>query len=121
MFGIGSTEFLVIIVVALLVLGPEHLPKVMRTVGKTMADFRRITTDFQRTINTESAMEEERRRKQEERAARPKKKKRPEAKPENQAPADADANAAGEVIVTTAEGSGSASAAPQENTGDAQV
>lgn len=118
MFGIGSTEFLVIIVVALLVLGPEHLPKVMRTVGKTMADFRRITTEFQRTINTESAFEEEKRKKQEERAARPKKKKkRPAPTPEEQA--DADTDASGEVIVTTAEAPGSATATPQETRGDA--
>ena len=119
MFGIGSTEFLVILVVALLVLGPEHLPKIMRTVGKTMADFRRITTDFQRTINTESAFEEEKRKKQEERAARPKKKKRPEPKPEDQASTDTVTNTTGEVIMNAAEASGTATATTQEKTGDA--
>ena len=58
MFGIGTTEFLVIIVVAILVLGPEHLPRIMRTVSKVMSDFRRVSTEFQRTINLEASQEE---------------------------------------------------------------
>ncbi len=58
MFGIGSTEFLVIVLVALLVLGPRNLAKVSRTVGKYMGEFRRISTDFQRTLNAEVADEE---------------------------------------------------------------
>ena len=58
MFGIGSTEFLVIILVALLVLGPRNLAKASRTVGKYMGEFRRISTDFQRTLNAEVADEE---------------------------------------------------------------
>ncbi|SIO29748.1 Sec-independent protein translocase protein TatB [Halodesulfovibrio marinisediminis] len=58
MFGIGTTEILVILVVALIVLGPKSLPKVARTLGKGLAEFRRVSTDFQRTINTEIAFEE---------------------------------------------------------------
>lgn len=72
MFGIGSTEFLVIIIVALLVLGPEHLPKIMRTVGKTVGEFRRLSTEFQRTINTEVAFDEEKQKKQEAKAQKKK-------------------------------------------------
>lgn len=119
MFGIGSTELLVILVVALLVLGPEQLPKIMRTVGKSMADFRRISTEFQRTINTEAALDEEKQKKQAEKAARPKKKKRPAPTPEDQASADAKQDS--EVIVTTAEASGSENVTIQEKTGDAQA
>lgn len=59
MFGIGSSEFLVIIVVAVLVLGPEHLPRIMRTVTKVMSDFRRISTELQRIINLESFITDE--------------------------------------------------------------
>ena len=58
MLGIGTSEFLVIIVVAILVLGPEHLPRVLRTVQKVMSDFRRISTDFQRAVNLEAHLEE---------------------------------------------------------------
>lgn len=63
MFGIGTTEILVILVVALIVLGPKSLPKIARTLGKGMAEFRRVSTDFQRTINTEIELEDHEKRK----------------------------------------------------------
>ena len=59
MFGIGSTELLVILVIALLVLGPKNLPKIAQTIGKAMGQFQRVSKDFQRTLNTEVALEEE--------------------------------------------------------------
>lgn len=65
MFGIGTPEILVILVVALIVVGPEKLPKFARTIGKTLGDFRRVSTDFQRTLNTEIAFEEHSQRKKE--------------------------------------------------------
>ncbi len=63
MFGIGSSEFLVIILVALLVLGPSHLPKIARTLGKAMGEFRRVSNEFQRTLNLEAEREEHEERK----------------------------------------------------------
>ncbi|GFM35786.1 Sec-independent protein translocase protein TatB [Desulfovibrio psychrotolerans] len=65
MFGIGTTEILVILVVALIVLGPKSLPKIARSMGKGLAEFRRVSTDFQRTINLEVDMEEHEKRKKE--------------------------------------------------------
>ncbi|WP_366517552.1 Sec-independent protein translocase protein TatB [uncultured Mailhella sp.] len=59
MFGIGSTELLVILIVALLVLGPRNLPKMAQKFGRLMGEFRRVSTEFQRTLNTEIAFEEE--------------------------------------------------------------
>lgn len=59
MFGIGSTELLVILLVALVVLGPKSLAGVSRSLGKAMGEFRRVSTDFQRTLNAEVAREEE--------------------------------------------------------------
>ncbi len=93
MFGIGTTEILVILVVALIVLGPKSLPKIARTLGKGMAEFRRVSTDFQRTINTEIELEDHEKRKKaaakrlydeddDEGTAKPKKKK---AKPKTTA------------------------------------
>ncbi len=72
MFGIGSTELLVILVVALIVLGPKSLATISRSLGKAMGEFRRVSTDFQRTLNAEAAQEEEaeRRKKDAEKAAR---------------------------------------------------
>lgn len=60
MFGIGSTELLVILLVALIVLGPSKLAGVSRSLGKMLGEFRRVSTDFQRTLNMEAAAEETR-------------------------------------------------------------
>jgi Tat protein translocase TatB subunit len=43
----------IIFLVALIVLGPEKLPQIARTLGKAMADFRRITGDFRVQIEDE--------------------------------------------------------------------
>lgn len=48
MFGIGTGELLLLLVIALLVLGPERMPKLARDLGKTMGDLRR-TSDELRT------------------------------------------------------------------------
>lgn len=64
MFGIGSWEFVVILIVAFLVIGPSHLPKIAKTVGKAMGEFRRVSTEFQRTLNLEAEKEEHEERKQ---------------------------------------------------------
>ncbi|MEA4855767.1 MAG: Sec-independent protein translocase protein TatB [Solidesulfovibrio sp.] len=53
MFGIGSTELLIILVVALIVIGPSKLPDIMRTLGKGMAEFRRMSTDVKSTLEAE--------------------------------------------------------------------
>ena len=64
MFGIGGTELLVILVVALIVLGPKRVPQIARTLGKAMGEFRKVSTEFQRTLNTEIELEEHEKRKQ---------------------------------------------------------
>lgn len=66
MFGIGTSELLLILVVALIVLGPKNLPKIANTLGKAMGQFQKASRDFQRTINTEIALEEEQERKKQE-------------------------------------------------------
>ncbi len=62
MFGIGTTELLVILVVALIVIGPSKLPDVMRTIGKGLAEFRRVSTDVKSTLETEVQRAEEKQR-----------------------------------------------------------
>jgi sec-independent protein translocase protein TatB len=47
------TQIIVILIIALIVLGPEKLPQVARMVGKALAEFRRITGDFRSTIEGE--------------------------------------------------------------------
>lgn len=53
MFGIGTMELLVIFVVALIVIGPRKLPQMARTMGKAFGEFKRVTQDVKRTIDTE--------------------------------------------------------------------
>jgi TatA/E family protein of Tat protein translocase len=50
-FGIGMPELLVILVVALLVLGPKKLPEIARSLGRGMAEFRRASNEFTRTLS----------------------------------------------------------------------
>ena len=47
MGSLGGAEILVILVVALLVLGPERLPEAARQVGRVMAELRRMSSGFQ--------------------------------------------------------------------------
>lgn len=54
MFGsIGMTELIVIMVVALVVIGPKRLPELARTLGKALGDFKRATSDFQNSFSME--------------------------------------------------------------------
>lgn len=46
-------HLIIIFLIALVVLGPEKLPQVARVMGKTMADFRRITNDFRMQVEDE--------------------------------------------------------------------
>ena len=59
MFGLGAGELLLIVAVALVVLGPDHLPKVLRSVGRTLGELRRASTDMQRVVHSELAMDEQ--------------------------------------------------------------
>ena len=47
MFNVGGPEVLVVILVALIVLGPEQLPKAMRTFGSVMSEIRKVSSGFQ--------------------------------------------------------------------------
>ena len=55
MFGIGLPELLLIMVLALLVLGPERLPEMARMLGRAYAQLRRASEEFQNTIRQDIA------------------------------------------------------------------
>jgi Tat protein translocase TatB subunit len=46
MFGIGTEEILLLLVIALIVLGPERMPKLARDLGRAMAEFRRTSDEL---------------------------------------------------------------------------
>lgn len=58
MFDISFSELLVIAVVALLVIGPEKLPKVARTMGAFLGRLQRYTTQIKDEVNREMRFEE---------------------------------------------------------------
>jgi len=58
MFDIGFTELMVIGVVALIVIGPEKLPRVARTVGHLAGRLQRYVADVKADINREIELEE---------------------------------------------------------------
>jgi len=58
MFDIGFSEFLVIAVVALIVIGPERLPKVARTLGHLFGRMQRYVNDVKADISREMELEE---------------------------------------------------------------
>ena len=58
MFDVGISEIMVIAVVALIVLGPEKLPKTARTLGHLFGRLQRYVADVKSDINCELALEE---------------------------------------------------------------
>ena len=46
MLGIGAEELILVLIVALLVLGPERLPRVARDVGRVVGDLRKTSDEF---------------------------------------------------------------------------
>ena len=57
MFNIGPLELIVILVIALLVVGPHRLPEVGRSIGRGIREFRKAQDEVQKTI--QSALKEE--------------------------------------------------------------
>ena len=46
MFGIGTGELLLLLVIALIVLGPERMPKLARDLGRALAEFRKTSDEL---------------------------------------------------------------------------
>jgi TatA/E family protein of Tat protein translocase len=55
--SLGTTELLVILVVALVLFGPRRLPEMTRKFGKGLNEFKRASDDFKRTWEREVALE----------------------------------------------------------------
>ena len=53
MFGIGLPEMIIIAIVALIFIGPDKLPGVLRSIGKGLVELKRATSDVRSTVQEE--------------------------------------------------------------------
>jgi Tat protein translocase TatB subunit len=58
MFGMGMTEILVILAVALIVIGPKKLPDLAKSLGRALGEFRKATTDLKESLIVDTEINE---------------------------------------------------------------
>jgi sec-independent protein translocase protein TatA len=60
MFGsIGMPELIIIMVIALIIFGPRKLPELGKSLGRSLNEFKKASTDLQNTLEQEIKIEEQ--------------------------------------------------------------
>ena len=57
--SIGMPELIIIFIIALIVFGPRKLPELGRSLGKSLAEFKRATNELKSTLEDEIRLEEQ--------------------------------------------------------------
>lgn len=65
MFGpIGMPELIIILVIALIIFGPRKLPELGKSLGRSLNEFKKASTDLQNTLEQEIRIEEQKEQKE---------------------------------------------------------